>query len=108
MSVGADLRFTNWWTFRAGIGYETSAVDDPKYRTAIIPDADRLWLALGSSFKATENMQIDVSAAWLHGIGERNLWSSDGSNPIEGTPEKAGKFEDLDAYLFGVQLVYKF
>ena len=108
VSVGADLRFTNWWTFRAGIGYETSAVDDPKYRTAIIPDADRLWLALGSSFKATENMQIDVSAAWLHGIGERNLWSSDGSNPAEGTPEKVGKFEDLDAYLFGVQLVYKF
>lgn len=106
VSVGADLRFTNWWTFRAGIGYETSAVDDPKYRTAIIPDADRLWLALGSSFKATENMQIDVSAAWLHGIGERNLWSTDGSDG--NTPEEIGKFEDLDAYLFGVQLVYKF
>lgn len=106
VSVGADLRFTNWWTFRAGIGYETSAVDDPKYRTAIIPDADRLWLALGSSFKATENMQIDVSAAWLHGVGERNLWSTDGSD--HKVPEKAGKFEDLDAYLFGVQLVYKF
>ena len=106
VSVGADLRFTNWWTFRAGIGYETSAVDDPKYRTAIIPDADRLWLALGSSFKATENMQIDVSAAWLHGIGERNLWSTDGSDGE--TPKEIGKFEDLDAYLFGVQLVYKF
>ena len=106
VSVGADLRFTNWWTFRAGIGYETSAVDDPKYRTAIIPDADRLWLALGSSFKATENMQIDISAAWLHGIGERNLWSTDGSDGK--TPEEIGKFEDLDAYLFGVQLVYKF
>lgn len=103
VSVGADLRFTNWWTFRAGIGYETSAVDDPKYRTAIIPDADRLWLALGSSFKATENMQIDVSAAWLHGIGERNLWDKDTAGGKE-----VGKFEDLDAYLFGVQLVYKF
>lgn len=103
VSVGADLRFTNWWTFRAGIGYETSAVDDPKYRTAIIPDADRLWLALGSSFKATENMQIDVSAAWLHGIGERNLWDTDTAGGKE-----VGKFENLDAYLFGVQLVYKF
>ena len=103
VSVGADLRFMNWWTFRAGIGYETSAVDDPKYRTAIIPDADRLWLALGSSFKATENMQIDVSAAWLHGIGERNLWDKDTAGGTE-----VGKFEDLDAYLFGVQLVYKF
>ena len=106
VSVGADLRFTNWWTFRAGVGYETSAVDDPKYRTSIIPDADRLWLALGSSFKATKNMQIDVSAAWLHGIGERNLWSTDGSDG--NTSEEIGKFEDLDAYLFGVQLVYKF
>lgn len=106
VSVGADLRFTNWWTFRAGIGYETSAVDDPKYRTAIIPDADRLWLALGSSFQATKNMQIDVAAAWLHGIGERNLWSTDGSDSQ--TPVEDGKFDKLDAYLFGVQLVYKF
>lgn len=109
VSVGADLRFTNWWTFRAGIGYETSAVDDPKYRTSIIPDADRLWLALGSSFKATKDMQIDVSAAWLHGVGERNLWSTDGTDGTDGgKPEEIGKFENLDAYLFGVQLVYKF
>lgn len=103
-SVGADLRFTNWWTFRAGIGYETSAVDDPQYRTAIIPDADRWWFALGSSFKATENMQIDVSAAWLHGTGERDLWNS--YDQADSKP--VGRFDNLDAYLFGVQLVYKF
>lgn len=103
-SVGADLRFTSWWTFRAGIGYETSPIDDPKYRTAIIPDADRWWFALGSSFKATENMQIDVSAAWLHGTGERDLW---GKN-AQSQDEVKGRFDKLDAYLFGVQLVYKF
>lgn len=101
-SVGADLRFTNWWTFRAGIGYESSPVDDPSYRTSIIPDADRWWFALGSSFQATDNMQINVSAAWLHGTGERDLYTEEGGNV------KAGRFENLDAYLFGVQLVYKF
>ena len=101
-SVGADLRFTNWWTFRAGIGYETSVIDNPSYRTTIIPDADRWWFALGSSFKATENMQIDVSAAWLHGTGERDIYDVEGGNDV------AGRFEKLDAYLFGVQLVYKF
>lgn len=101
-SVGADLRFTNWWTFRAGIGYETSVIDEESYRTAIIPDADRWWFALGSSFQATKNMQIDVSAAWLHGTGERDLYDAEDSN------KKIGRFEDLDAYLFGVQLVYKF
>ena len=101
-SVGADLRFTNWWTFRAGIGYETSVIDNPRYRTTIIPDADRWWFALGSSFKATENMQIDVSAAWLHGTGERDIYDVEGGNDV------AGRFDKLDAYLFGVQLVYKF
>ena len=101
-SVGADLRFTNWWTFRAGIGYESSPIDDPSYRTSIIPDADRWWFALGSSFQATKNMQVDVSAAWLHGTGERDLYTEEGGNV------KAGRFENLDAYLFGVQLVYKF
>ena len=103
-SVGADLRFTSWWTFRAGIGYETSPIDDPKYRTAIIPDADRWWFALGSSFKATENMQIDVSAAWLHGTGERDLWGKNAQFQDEGK----GRFAKQDAYSFGVQLVYKF
>lgn len=101
-SVGADLRFTNWWTFRAGIGYETSPIDDPRFRTAIIPDADRWWFALGSSFQATDNMQIDVSAAWLHGTGERDLYADEKDT----TP--AGRFDKLDAYLLGVQLVYKF
>lgn len=102
-SVGADLRFTNWWTFRAGIGYETSPVDEPEYRTAIIPDADRWWFALGSSFQATDNMQIDVSAAMLHGTGERDLYA----DQVPGS-DKVGRFDKLDAYLFGVQLVYKF
>lgn len=102
VSVGTDLRFTNWWTFRAGIGYETSPIDDPRYRTAIIPDADRWWFALGSSFQATKNMQLDVSAAWLHGTGERDLYAENGSD------EKVGRFDKLDAYLLGVQLVYKF
>lgn len=104
-SVGADLRFTNWWTFRAGVGYETSPIDDPRFRTAIIPDADRWWFALGSSFQATDNMQIDVSAAWLHGTGERDLYSQ---NVVDGSYGKAGRFDKLDAYLLGVQLVYKF
>ena len=103
VSVGADFRFTDWWTFRAGVGYETSPVDNPRYRTAIIPDADRWWFAIGSSFQATDNMQIDVSAAMLHGVGEGSLYDGEGADS-----QKIGRFENLDAYLFGVQLVYKF
>ncbi len=98
-SVGGDLRLTDFWTLRGGVGYETSPIKDPKTRTSIIPDANRWWFAVGSSFKWSEQFSTDVSFAHLHGVGERNLWE-DG--------KKVGRFRRLDAYLLGVQMQYQF
>lgn len=100
-SLGMDLRLTDWWTLRGGIAYESSPISKPEYRTAIIPDADRWWFAIGSSFKWSDNLQTDISFAHLHGVHERSLYASE-----EGG--KVGKFRKLDAYLLGVQMVYKF
>ena len=99
-SLGMDLRLTDWWTLRGGIAYESSPIANPQTRTAIIPDADRWWFAIGSSFKWSDNFQTDISFAHLHGVHERNLYGADGS--------KEGRFRKLDAYLLGAQLVYKF
>lgn len=101
-SLGMDLRLTDWWTLRGGIAYESSPISKPEYRTAIIPDADRWWFAVGSSFKWSDNFQTDVSFAHLHGVHERSLYDSETSN------KRTGKFRKLDAYLLGVQMVYKF
>lgn len=101
-SLGADLRLTDWWTLRGGIAYESSPISDPSYRTAIIPDADRWWFAIGSSFKLTDQLIWDISFAHLHGVHERNLYAEEGSN------EKVGRFRKLDAYLLGTQLQYRF
>ena len=102
-SLGADLRLTDWWTLRGGIAYESSPISDPRTRTAIIPDADRWWFAIGSSFKVTKDLQADVSFAHLHGVHERSVYASDKAGS-----ERLGKFRKLDAYLFGVQMVYNF
>ena len=102
-SVGADFRMNDWWTFRTGVGYETSPIDEPEYRTAIIPDANRWWFAAGSSFKVSKNLELDVSAAWLRGTGERDLYAAQ-----EPGSQKIGKFDKLDAYLLGAQMQYKF
>lgn len=99
-SLGMDLRLTDWWTLRGGIAYESSPIANPRTRTAIIPDADRWWFAIGSSFKWSDNFQTDVSFAHLHGVHERNLYDSNGN--------KEGRFRKLDAYLLGLQMVYKF
>lgn len=105
-SVGYDLRVNSFWTLRGGVAYETSAIGDPKTRTALIPDADRWWFAIGSSFHWTKDFQTDIGFAHLHGVHERSLYSHnkfDGSNG-----KQIGKFRHLDAYLLGVQMQYRF
>ena len=102
-SIGADYRFSEQWTVRGGVGYESSPISNPRYRTAVIPDADRWWFALGTSFKPTKNLQADFSAAWLHGVHERNLYPTE-----DGNESPLGRYRKLDAYLLGFQLVYAF
>ncbi len=99
-ALGADLRLTSWWTLRGGIAYESSPIANKLTRTAIIPDADRWWFAVGSSFKVTDNFQWDISFAHLHGVHERSLYDAYG--------QELGKFRKLDAYLLGTQFVYTF
>lgn len=100
-SVGADYRINDAWTVRGGIAYETGAVDDEKYRVAVIPDTDRLWLSLGATYNWSKQLQFDVAATMLKGIGNRDLYEY-------GTDTKAGEYDNLDCYILGAQMQYRF
>lgn len=100
-TLGADYTINNAWTVRAGVGYETSPIDDESRRTALIPDSERLWLSIGATWHVTENLQGDFGFTWLHGVGDAPLYDKpDG--------KRVGEFDTLDAYLFGAQMVYRF
>ena len=99
-SVGADYRINSDFTVRGGIAYETSPIDRQETRMAVIPDTDRLWLSLGASWYPTQDLQFDVGATYLKGVGDKDLYNSDG--------KKIGKYDTLDAYLVGVQMQYRF
>lgn len=100
-TIGADYVINNAWTVRAGVGYETSPIDDESRRTALIPDSERLWLSIGATWHVTENLQGDFGFTWLHGVGDAPLYDKpDG--------KRVGEFDTLDAYLFGAQMVYRF
>ncbi len=100
-AVGGDVRVNAFWTLRGGIAYETSPIQERETRTAIIPDADRWWFAVGSTFNWTKDFQTDVAFAHLHGVHERSLYDKH-------TGEELGKFRKLDAFLLGVQAQYRF
>ncbi len=104
MTLGYDAKMSDFWTLRGGIGYETSTISDPTLRTGTIPDADRYWLAIGSSFHWTKNFQTDVAFAHLRGVHERSVYN----HTLKGQAVHAGKFRKLDAYLLGVQAQYRF
>jgi long-chain fatty acid transport protein len=55
----------NPWTYRAGIAYDQSPVPSAAYRTPRIPDEDRVWLAVGLSYKATDAVTLDFGYAHL-------------------------------------------
>ena len=100
-TIGADYVINNAWTVRAGVGYETSPIDDESRRTALIPDSERLWLSIGATWHVTENLQGDFGFTWLHGVGDAPLYDKPDGNRV-------GEFDTLDAYLFGAQMVYRF
>ena len=104
-TVGGDYRYNDKWTFRAGIGYETSPVDQPETRMAVIPDADRWWFAIGTNYKYNDNFEFDVSFAHLRGVHERSVYDKD---PLTGAVTENGRFDKLDAYLIGAQMQYHF
>ena len=100
-SVGADYKINSAFTVRGGIAYETSPVDDQSTRMAVIPDTDRVWLSLGASWHATKDLQFDMGATYLMGVGDTDLYDQ-----VDG--QKVGKYDSLDAYLLGVQMQYRF
>ncbi len=100
-SVGADYKINSAFTVRGGIAYETSPIDRQETRMAVIPDTDRLWLSLGASWYATKDLQFDVGATYLMGVGDSDLYDD-----VNG--KKVGEYDSLDAYLLGVQMQYRF
>ncbi len=100
-SVGADYKLNGKWTVRGGIAYEMDPIDDQSTRMAVIPDTDRLWLTLGSTYKYNDDLQFDVGAAYLKGVGDKDLYDKVGGS-------KVGEYDKLDCYLVGVQMQYRF
>lgn len=100
-SIGADYKINSAFTVRGGIAYETSPIDRQETRMAVIPDTDRLWLSLGASWYVTKDLQFDVGATYLMGVGDSDLYDD-----VNG--KKVGEYDSLDAYLLGVQMQYRF
>ena len=101
-SLGADYRYSDEWTYRAGIAYETSTIREAKYRMTTVPDSARLWLSLGASWKPTKEWQFDAGYLFMHGIGHSRITASSKSD------ETIGTYKRMNVHMLAVQAVYSF
>jgi len=57
--LGLTYAHDDRWTFRGGVAYDETPISD-QYRTPRIPGEDRKWLAVGATYKYSENITIDA------------------------------------------------
>tara|TARA_R110001583_G_scaffold41891_1_gene133156 strand:+ start:53842 stop:55200 length:1359 start_codon:yes stop_codon:yes gene_type:complete len=79
MRYGLGLTYIHneTWTFRSGVAYDQTPVSD-LYRTPRIPDEDRIWFSVGTSYKYSENMTLDAGYTHLF-VSEPSMNDTDSS-----------------------------
>ncbi|MBS0289462.1 MAG: outer membrane protein transport protein [Proteobacteria bacterium] len=97
------------WLFRIGTAYDQSPIRD-EFRTARLPDEDRVWVALGGAFTVNEAFRIDFGYAHLFfddaSINERAPFIAGSDTPITHATLK-GEYKG-SADLVGIQIRYDF
>ena len=60
-SGGLEHKYNEQLTLRGGLAYEISPIRNADERTIRVPDADRIWVNLGASYKYSEWTTFDVA-----------------------------------------------
>jgi long-chain fatty acid transport protein len=63
-SLGAEYQWTERLAVRAGVGYEISPISDD-VRIPLLPDNDRTWVSIGSSYHISKDLVVDLAYSHL-------------------------------------------
>ncbi|MGL4830631.1 MAG: outer membrane protein transport protein, partial [Vibrio sp.] len=107
-AVGTTYQYDAKLALRAGVAYDTSAVNDT-YRTATIPETDRTWVSLGASYMATPQLTLDAGFTYIFA---KDATINEPRDPSDyEAAELGGAFNGNvsgNIWLIGVQANYRF
>ncbi len=83
ISVGGTWVLNPKWTFRAGLAFDNSAVDDA-HRTPRIPDNDRKWVSFGCSYQYSKKAAFDIGYSRLFIADGKTQLTAAGDNVSRG------------------------
>ena len=64
-SIGADYKYDNKTTLRAGIAYDETPVPSAQRRTPRLPGNSRRWISFGGTYEIDNSMVIDIGYSHL-------------------------------------------
>jgi long-chain fatty acid transport protein len=64
-SIGANYKWSDTWTLKAGLAYDETPVKGANSRTVRLPDNDRTWISLGGQLKIGQSGRLDLGYAHL-------------------------------------------
>lgn len=106
-SIGANYKLSDKLKLKTGVAYDESPIP-AQYRTARLPDNDRIWLSAGFQYALNPKTKLDfgytyvmVKNADLNGRREDNDPTGAGSGTLTGTFKQ-------HVHILGVQLSYRF
>ena len=99
VAIGGEWQFAPQWTLRTGVAYDPTPVPSAEFRTARLPDSDRIWASVGLGYEINKRMSVDVGYThiWLNDSTADSTTESSIENNLNG--QYKGKVDIL-----GVQL----
>jgi long-chain fatty acid transport protein len=105
IALGTDYQLNKKWTVRAGLAFDDSPIPDST-RSVRTVDADRTWYSVGTSYKATENLQWDFAYRYIkfdNAPVDQNITRSNTS-----IGSLTGEFNDINIHTLALQMNYKY
>jgi Long-chain fatty acid transport protein len=103
IAVGANYRINDRWLGRFGMAYDQSPVRE-EHRTPRLPDAHRVWFALGGQYAIDQRMNLDFGFAYLH-AKDKKIFDNAGNPALYGQLD--GYYKNY-ATVASMQLTYTF
>ncbi len=101
LGLGANFKLRDGLMLKAGTAYDQSPVVD-QYRTATLPDNDRIWLSFGAKYQATKQLTLDM--------GYAHVFVKDASLNITKTNQGTvkGQYNNPNVDILSAQATYSF
>ena len=103
VALGATYKVDDAWKMKYGVAWDQTPVKSAQERLVSLPDNDRLWLTVGTQWKAAKGSAVDLGLAYLI-VKDTDI---DNNQTLQGRGRVTGTY-DSSVIILGAQYTQSF